>query len=135
MTTITILLFFIIVFILQKHCFIIKINKNFRLERLYLSKKSKIKDKLSFNNSESKLRFNYTSMMSGYDQRFPLQEPYTDLSNYIQNLNKKKLLDDLLNTNISISNKLNLLEKDYVRKNYSPNITAGGLFKDFDFEL
>ena len=50
--------------------------------------------------------------------------------NIYQNLEKKKLLDKLQNKNISILTKLDLLQDNSIK---SPNITAGGLFNDFNF--
>ena len=53
----------------------------------------------------------------------------TDI-NFHELLKKKQLLDNLLNYDLSILNKLELLKDDEIKP---PNLLAGGLFKDWDF--
>ena len=53
-----------------------------------------------------------------------------------ENFEKKKLLDKLQNSDISIVDKFNIAES-FLNENitYGYNIHAGGLFKDWDFEV
>ena len=69
---------------------------------------------------------------SGYDERYVMNKTNDEeqMYNIYQNLEKKKLLDKLQNKNISILTKLDLLQDNSIK---SPNITAGGLFNDFNF--
>jgi hypothetical protein len=71
---------------------------------------------------------------SGYDYRYPINE--TNLENNCDiykiqmNLNKKRVLDILQDKNVSINTKLDLIKDNGIKP---PNIFAGGLMKDFDF--
>jgi len=71
----------------------------------------------------------------GYDHRFPLKtnksETEEKLYNISQLFKKKDILNLLTNENISIYTKIGILKENVI---YSPNIFAGGLMKDFDFE-
>ena len=66
----------------------------------------------------------------GYDERFPINETTDRLQLYTihQNLEKKKLLDTLQSSNISIIQKLYLLEDNSIKP---PNFAAGGLLDEF----
>jgi hypothetical protein len=67
----------------------------------------------------------------GCDERFAINETANDgiqLYNIYQNLEKKKLLDKLQSSNISIIQKLYLLEDNSIKP---PDIKAGGLMDDF----
>ena len=66
----------------------------------------------------------------GCDERFAINETANriELYNIYQNLEKKKLLDKLQSNNISIIQKLCLLEDNSIKP---PNLTAGGLMDDF----
>ena len=70
----------------------------------------------------------------GYDERYPKNENNLEVERYhIYNLhNKRKLLDILENKNISITVKQDLLQDNSIK---TPNLMAGNLFKDFDFEF
>ena len=66
----------------------------------------------------------------GCDERFAINETANEIQlyNIYQNLEKKKLLDKLQSSNISIIQKLYLLEDNSIKP---PNLTAGGLMDDF----
>ena len=58
----------------------------------------------------------------------------TKLNNYREIFNKYKLYKLLKNENVSINIKLELIKEEYVfNDNIVPNITKGGLYKDWDF--
>ena len=66
----------------------------------------------------------------GNDERFPINETNDGMQLYTihQNLEKKKLLDKLQSTNISIIQKLHLLQDNSIKP---PNFAAGGLLDEF----
>jgi hypothetical protein len=88
------------------------------------------------NNTIKPNKFDY----KGYDGRHPLEPNATHEEIEIRKIKllykKKDLLDTLEDKNVSIVNKLILIEEMY---NYNSiqktNITAGGLMKDFGFEF
>ena len=51
-----------------------------------------------------------------------------------ENINKRNVLRKLENNKISMNEKLLLINLNYIfNDNYSPNITSGGLFDDFNY--
>jgi len=84
------------------------------------------------------------SIYDGYDGRF-INLNDTNINNNIddeklliknrENFEKKKILDKL-QSDISIINKVTIAE-NFLKENitYGYNINAGGLFKDWDFEV
>jgi hypothetical protein len=74
---------------------------------------------------------------SGYDERYPVELPdKNQLKKIIENYHKYELLKKLENSNISINEKINLIEKEFeYNKIIQPNIKNGGLMDDFDFNF
>jgi len=75
----------------------------------------------------------------GYDYRFPLNENINDIHN-LELLRKKKVLLDILTSDVSIIRKLDALEvaklnNIIIGDSLSPNLLKGGLLDDFDFEI
>jgi hypothetical protein len=73
---------------------------------------------------------------SGNDMRFIEnndKESELQINQIKKYIDKKKLLDNLMNNNINILSKLTLID-EYKELNYLSNITKGGLFKDWDNE-
>lgn len=92
---------------------------------------------IAFSNSFFNKRYNINDKYKGLDERHGMDE-IVDIYN-IKVMNEKKVLLDNLNKNISLNEKINLindakkyslLESDYLHI----YILAGGLMDDFNFE-
>jgi len=68
---------------------------------------------------------------SGNDERYPENE-VVELSKVYENIQNKKYLDFLQDNDISINNKLEMLRDDSIKPS---NLLAGGLMKDFEFDI
>ena len=80
------------------------------------------------------------SSTTGYDFRYALNytepEEFEKLCNIKCNLNKMKLLKLLENPTISLHEKERRVEiSEFYDKFVSPNVTRGGLYKDWDFDI
>lgn len=72
----------------------------------------------------------------GNDERFPLIEDKSLMPKVVENFEKKKLLDYLSSENTSLINKITAINLFYNTNIAKPfNLTNGGLFKDWDFEI
>ena len=76
-------------------------------------------------------------LRDGCDERYPIkQEESDEIKNIIDNYRKYELLNKLTSDNISTIEKLVLIEKEFESNQINaPNITSGGLFDDFNFEI
>ena len=79
----------------------------------------------------------FSEKYDGYDHRILNEPQKTDqkevtLYKIHQHFEKKKLLDILQDTNVSLATKLLLLQDNSIK---ACNIIEGGLMKDFDFEF
>jgi len=68
---------------------------------------------------------------SGKDERYPENEEL-ELDKVYENIQNKKCLDILEDNNISIYKKLELLSDKSIKPS---NLHAGGLMKDFEFDI
>jgi hypothetical protein len=81
------------------------------------------------------------TLSSGYDMRNMSNNISTNINQMItirKNFEKNKLVNKLMNPNIIPLQKLKIIEdNDHLLDNISlvPNITSGGLFDDFNFEI
>ena len=80
------------------------------------------------------------SSNAGYDCRYALNytepEDFEKLSNIKCNLEKMKLLKLLENPTISLYEKTRRVELyEFYDKFSSPNVTRGGLYKDWNFDI
>ena len=107
---------------------------------LYLSAYS-----YSFLNEYNKIKMNNNQIFTqsediskGLDMRYPEEETinYGEIERIIDNINKKKILNTLENKNISIYDKLSLIQ-DYsiIETSYSMNILSGGLMNDYNYTI
>jgi hypothetical protein len=72
---------------------------------------------------------------NGFDHRciiFNESKEQDKLYKIYDHFENKKILDILENENVSLTTKLLLLQDNRIK---SPNLFAGGLMKDFDFEF
>ena len=89
----------------------------------------------------NKLNIVFEKMVTGgYDERFnsTLVEDNEILNKIKINNAKYETLNYLKNEKISLINKINYLELcdlELLQKKMAPNITLGGLFKDWDFDF
>ena len=80
------------------------------------------------------------NVVGGYDERFnSTLARDNEILNKITNYNTKyEILKYLKNEKISLINKMSYLEfcdSELLQKKMVPNITLGGLFKDWDFDF
>ena len=68
---------------------------------------------------------------SGNDERYTENE-VEELNKVYENILNKKYLDFLQDNNISINNKLEMLRDNSIK---APNLHAGGLMEDFEFDI
>lgn len=68
---------------------------------------------------------------SGNDERYPENE-VEELNKVYENIQNKKYLDFLQDNNVSINNKLEMLRDNSIK---APNLHAGGLMEDFEFDI
>jgi hypothetical protein len=75
--------------------------------------------------------------LKGYDSRYDNNTNYEDVFNVAKNYELDKLLKKLESKNINNLEKMNILEEYSFIFNHSmaPNITAGGLLDDYNFEF
>lgn len=115
-------LFFLVLLKLKKNIYTIKtisISNTYFLSRFYdnYNELTITKNKGEFNKNNT----------DGFDTR----KTYNDTEfNFHELLIKKQLLYKLLNNDLSIVDKLELLKDNEIRP---PNLLAGGLFKDWNF--
>ena len=84
-----------------------------------------------FNNNIPELNLNDTS---GFDERYNDIDKLEDLSNINININRKRILDALINPNISTLQKIDIINKYNILDDCMKiNMYAGGLFDDFNF--
>lgn len=107
-------LFFLLSSRLNRYIYTIKINSILNTD---FSSNKLIKNNGNFNQNNT----------DGFDTRNTYNN--TDI-NFYELFTKKQLLDDLLNNDLSIVDKLELLKDNEIRP---PNLLAGGLFKDWEF--
>jgi hypothetical protein len=73
---------------------------------------------------------------SGNDERYTIEKNETEIKIQLYNLKKmfekKRLLDILQDDNESINTKFELLKDNSIK---APNLKAGGLLNEFDFNL
>jgi hypothetical protein len=73
---------------------------------------------------------------SGNDERYTIEKNETEIKIQLCNLKKmfekKRLLDILQDDNESINTKFELLKDNSIK---APNLKAGGLLNEFDFNL
>jgi hypothetical protein len=76
-------------------------------------------------------------LRDGCDGRYPIKEENSDeIKNIIDNYRKFELLNKLTSDKISTVDKLILIQKEFESNQINaPNITSGGLFDDFNFEI
>ena len=99
----------------------------------------------SFLNGYNKNRINNNQIFldsedisKGIDMRYPLEEKidYEEMSKIFDNINKKKIVNILENKNISIYDKLSLIQEYYIIDTpYSINILSGGLMNDYNYTI
>ena len=93
-------------------------------------------NKIRMNNNQIFLESN--SISEGIDMRYPLEVKidFVEMSKIIDNINKKKILNTLENKNISIYDKLSLIQEYYIIETpYSVNILSGGLMNDYNYTI
>jgi len=94
-----------------------------------------------FKNNKNNIYFiKLSNKYDGYDMRYIDENNLNNSKNssisinYREIFNKYKLYKLLKNENVSINTKLELIKEEYVfDDNIVPNITKGGLYKDWDF--
>ena len=88
-----------------------------------------------FNESTKKDNLNNNSNYEGYNLA---HEKYdnTTIERITELYHKKKILDNLINSNIGLNDKLKFIEySDLYPDKYVLNITAGGLYNDWNYNI
>lgn len=99
----------------------------------------------SFLNEYNKIKMNNNQIFpnkhdisKGVDMRYSLEEniDYLELLKILENIKKKKILNTLENKNISIYDKLSLIQdNNIIETSYSVNILSGGLMDDYNYTI
>ena len=90
-------------------------------------------DLLPLNKNKGLLKKCSTIKFSGYDERYLDDERIkTDITDIFRHIENKAKLDILQDSRVSIFDKLELLNDNYIKP---PNMHSGGLMDDFTFEL
>tara|TARA_Y100000991_G_scaffold100267_1_gene75664 strand:- start:673 stop:1020 length:348 start_codon:yes stop_codon:yes gene_type:complete len=102
-------------------------------------------DSYSFLNEYNKIKMNNNQkflvsddISKGIDMRYPLEEKIDSekMRKIIDNINKKKIVNTLENKNISIYDKLSLIQQYHIIETpYSINILSGGLMDDYNYTI
>ena len=70
----------------------------------------------------------------GCDTRYPLEPDCNEDMERIEDIfYKKDILNQLNSSRISISDKLNIIDREF--HSYTPSIYAAGLLEDWDFDI
>ena len=84
-----------------------------------------------FNNNIPELNLNDTS---GFDERFNDIDKFDDLSNINININRKRILDALINPDVATLQKIDIINKyNILDDSMKINIYGGGLLNDYNF--
>ena len=99
----------------------------------------------SFLNEYNKIKMNKNQIFpnrndisKGVDMRYPLEEniDHIELLKIFDNIKKKKILNTLENKNISVYDKLSLIQdNNLIETSYSVNILSGGLMDDYNYTI
>ena len=103
----------------------------------YINKKNSAEQYIHFLNSNNINTEIQNENRTGIDERPNI---YNDLNEELTQINlnmlKKNVFDTLINPDINIFHKIELINKyDIFKTNYSINIYAGGLLDDFNFDI
>jgi hypothetical protein len=120
-------LFFLISSRLNRNIYTLKTNS---ITNTYFSSKF-YNNSNELNKNSNELTKNKGNLNKNNTDGFDMRKTYNDTDfNFHELLIKKQLLDYLLNGDLSIISKLELLNDNEIKP---PNLLAGSLFKDWDF--
>lgn len=123
-----VILFYLHVFVASNKINNNKINYNHLSDNHFIAKPNTLPiqpKKLFSKGYYSNIKF------SGKDERYPEIE-VVEQNKLYEHIQNKKYLDILQDNNISIYNKLEMLRDNSIKP---PNLHAGGLMEDFEFDI